>query len=181
MAQTYRILLGIATLPTILVLSTSSCQKQSQLEINTATPTFGVRTPEPTATPLFRANRVSGYYGQTLILHIGDTFILDDLLEDAIEPISFDRNILQLISDPTGKITGPKMFRAVKPGITEINTMIQSPCPLEPMPVGCAPPSNETLVVVHVYDPNQPTITPTFYVETAPTPYPLPPTVTVYP
>ncbi len=134
-----------------LIISTTNCQKQKLPQIPTPTPTFRVIIPEHTVTPLIRANRIIGSYGQSLILYTGDSFTLDNL-EDSIAPVLYDQSVLQLISNIDGNFTEPKMFRAIKPGITKITTTVVPPCPNKP--IGCQPPRVETLVVVYVYDSN---------------------------
>jgi hypothetical protein len=157
--KTHRSILWFISLLTILVINAASCQTINPLvtstttAFRTATPTWWIAiTPEPTATPLFRVSRIHGRYGQNLVLYVGDTFILDNL-EDSISPVTFDQSVLQRISDPADDFTKPIELRAIKPGLTEISTIVVPPCPHAP--VGCQPPDTVILVVVDVIESNQ--------------------------
>ncbi len=150
---------AISVILTLLFASAAGCQKQAALEtrpastsFRTATPTWRDITPEPTATPLFRASRISGHYGESLILYVGDLFTLDNL-QDATTPVTYDQNILQLVAGSLEDHTGPKTFRAIKTGVTKITTIVIAPCPNAP--IGCQPPQQEILMFVSVKSPGQ--------------------------
>ncbi len=115
----------------------------------TATPTFMPITPEPTATALFRAKRVSAQdYGQNLTLFIGDTFTLSRLAGDD-GPLTIDnQHVLQPLNNPRDSSV---ILKAIGIGKARVSSLIIIPCPNAPM--GCAPPQNYLYLNVTVVAP----------------------------
>ena len=113
----------------------------------TATPTFVPITPEPTATSLFRANRIlSQDYGQDLTLFIGDTFILSRFAGDD-SPLTIDnQNVLQATNNTSALSV---MLKAVGIGQARVSSLIIFPCPPG---ASCQPPWDYTYVYVTVVE-----------------------------
>jgi hypothetical protein len=136
--------------PTMVALSplTSVTPALMNTSLRTATPTFVPITPEPTATLLFRAKRIlSQDYGQTLILFIGDTFMLSRFAGDD-NPLTIDnQHVLQAIKNTSASSV---VLKAVGIGKARVSSLIVIPCPNAPM--GCQPPWDFTYVNVTVVD-----------------------------
>jgi hypothetical protein len=140
------------TLPSFAMVSLSPLTSVTPAVLNTSlrtvTPTFVPITPEPTATPLFRAKRIlSQDYGQNLTLFIGDTFLLSRFASDD-SPLTIDNQHALLAINNTS--TASVMLKAVGIGKARVSSLIIVPCPTAP--VGCQPPWDYTYVNVTVID-----------------------------
>jgi hypothetical protein len=128
-----------------LSLSTLATQGSTDILSRTATPTFKPITPEPTATPLFRATEILlKDYGRHLTLFIGDKFMLYRLAVDN-SPLAIDNpGVLQVLTDPNASSV---TLQAIRLGNARVSSFITYPCPDVPH---CQPPLDYTYVTVTV-------------------------------
>jgi hypothetical protein len=130
-----------------LSLLTSETPALLSTSLRTATPTFVPITPEPTATSLFRAKRISSLdYGQTLTLFIGDTFLLSRFAGDD-SPLTIDNQDVLQATNNTSALS--VTLKAVGIGQARVSSLIIFPCPTA---ASCQPPWDYTYIYVTVVD-----------------------------
>lgn len=104
-------------------------------------------TPAPTITPLLGSGHIitPTEYNQTLILEVGETFILEKLSADTRFVVD-KHGVIEQISGPEDPTQGDQEYRATAPGTIYFTFTVPYPCPNAPM--GCQPPLMFTLVVI---------------------------------
>lgn len=145
-----------------------------------ATPTWSpleptYLTPAPTITPLIGGGKTITFqdYDQTLILEIGETFVIQRLPDKSYTKVQ-GPGIIQLVYGPSDPTQGDQEYQAIASGETNLQIGISYPCPTtESVNPGCGLPQLPHFL--HIRVPGENTATPTPYLYTA-MPYPNPAT-----